>query len=279
MMQNRSSSKHNRRRTIGLLVTCGVLALAFATDRGAPNRGQHGAQRLEMAMAGGGGSLGGGHGGGYGHWRGGVIGGGSVGQNGTDGRMFGPGEGDKDSWSGFMPNGEDGLMSFADFVHGGDGGSNPNQGGQYGGHPDDFTGHGPNGFNGYSGGGGPGGGGGGFGKPNGGDGGNGGNGGSGGNGGNGGNGGSGGNGGNGGGKPGDPDGPGGGFGGPGDGGGDPCFVNCGHEHPPGFTPEGPGDTPLTSAVPEPAAWTLMILGFGGLGSVLRAQRKARRILA
>ena len=267
MMQNRSSSKHNRRRTLGLLVTCGALALAFATDRGAPNRGQHGAPRLEMAMAGGnggGGGFGAGQGGGYGHRHGGAIGGGDVGRSGADGRMFGPGEGDKDAWGGFMPNGEDGLTSFADFVHGGDGGNNPNQGGQPGGHPDDFTGQGGNGGNGgYSGGGG------GFGGGGGGNGGNGGDGGHGGNGGNGGNGGDG----------------GGGFVGGGNGdGGHPCFVNCGHGgdgdwQPPKYDPPHHDNPPLTSAVPEPAAWMLMILGFGGLGAMLRAQRRAGRLLA
>ena len=35
------------------------------------------------------------------------------------------------------------------------------------------------------------------------------------------------------------------------------------------------DTLTISAVPEPAAWALMILGFGALGGVLRAQRKSR----
>ncbi len=32
-------------------------------------------------------------------------------------------------------------------------------------------------------------------------------------------------------------------------------------------------TALISAIPEPAAWALMILGFGGVGAVLRARRK------
>ena len=32
-------------------------------------------------------------------------------------------------------------------------------------------------------------------------------------------------------------------------------------------------------VPEPASWTMMLLGFGGLGAVLRARRRADRQLA
>jgi hypothetical protein len=34
-----------------------------------------------------------------------------------------------------------------------------------------------------------------------------------------------------------------------------------------------GLAPLTAAVPEPAAWTLMIVGFGGLGAALRTSRQ------
>lgn len=36
------------------------------------------------------------------------------------------------------------------------------------------------------------------------------------------------------------------------------------------------DTPITSAVPEPGAWALMITGFAGAGAALRRQRRAVR---
>jgi hypothetical protein len=38
-------------------------------------------------------------------------------------------------------------------------------------------------------------------------------------------------------------------------------------------------TPAGAPAPEPAAWTLMLLGFAGLGGVLRARGKARRAVA
>jgi hypothetical protein len=69
----------------------------------------------------------------------------------------------------------------------------------------------------------------------------------------------------------------------------PCVLHC--DPTPGPTPPAPpqfyqepggpkGDTPLTSAVPEPATWMMLILGFGALGSALRGQRrKARQALA
>jgi hypothetical protein len=31
----------------------------------------------------------------------------------------------------------------------------------------------------------------------------------------------------------------------------------------------------TSQVPEPASWALMLLGFGGMGGLLRGQRRTR----
>jgi PEP-CTERM motif len=33
-------------------------------------------------------------------------------------------------------------------------------------------------------------------------------------------------------------------------------------------------TPSVGAVPEPAAWALMIMGFGGAGAMLRRRRQA-----
>ena len=224
---------------------------------------------------------------------------------------YGPGEGDGGG-SSFMPNGEDGLMSLAEFVQGqsGGGGDNPNQGGPIsdgtsggdaGDEPGGFPGDGstevasndpgPGGF-GLPGGGGAGG------RFGGGIGGGGGN-----------------PGGNptGGGpigpvpSPGAGDGFGGGFGfggvGAGLGGDDGCpgaicgappvsggsspvepvshFEPTGPGGPPG---EGPGQSPAGAgevnppgaAVPEPSVWAMMILGFGALGSALRAQRRATR---
>lgn len=38
-------------------------------------------------------------------------------------------------------------------------------------------------------------------------------------------------------------------------------------------------TTLTTAVPEPASWALMILGFGGVGAVVRRSRRLRSLLA
>ncbi|WP_372786894.1 PEPxxWA-CTERM sorting domain-containing protein [Phenylobacterium sp.] len=275
MTQNRSTSKHRRRRTAGLLLSVAALAIAFSVGHGGYRHVNPGSPRVEMAL--GGGHTGSGGGGAFGHhWRAklGAGGGGVLSQSGTtDGQhaAYGPGEGDEHSdWGGYMPNGEDGLMTLADFVHGHDGGNNPNQGTPHGwdDRPDHGGKPGPDGNpDGPSG---SGSGGGGFG----------GNGGDGGNGGNGGNGGGGGGGGGG--------GPGNGPGGPGDG----CFVNCGHPGdgpgdgwPHNDPPGGPGDggphgNELGSAVPEPAVWMMLILGFGALGSALRVQRrKAGQILA
>jgi hypothetical protein len=60
--------------------------------------------------------------------------------------------------------------------------------------------------------------------------------------------------------------------------------DTGHAGPEGFdnerwnlgdvTVNGAAFTPGTGAVPEPAAWALMILGFGGVGAVLRRRRAA-----
>ena len=283
MTQNRSSSKHRRRRTAGLLLSVAALAIGFSVGPGGYRHLDSGSPRIEMALGGGGGGAGG-AGGGFGHWR--AKSGAAGSQNGTTGgqnRAYGPGEGDtRSDWGGYMPNGEDGLMALADFVHGHDGGNNPNQGTQHGwdgkpgpgGDPDDPStevgsgGPKDGGFTsggGYTGGGG---GGGGFG---------------------GGGGGPGGNGGNGGGGPGTT-GPGGPTfpGDPGDGGAG-CIVNCGKPDDGGWRPNEPdgpgeggpgGDAPLTSAVPEPAVWMMLILGFGVLGSALRVQRRKRpQILA
>jgi hypothetical protein len=35
----------------------------------------------------------------------------------------------------------------------------------------------------------------------------------------------------------------------------------------------------TSAVPEPASWAMMLIGFGGLGAVLRERRLYRKTFA
>jgi hypothetical protein len=37
-------------------------------------------------------------------------------------------------------------------------------------------------------------------------------------------------------------------------------------------------TPVVTGVPEPASWALMIMGFGGLGAVLRTRRRGRPAL-
>jgi hypothetical protein len=68
-------------------------------------------------------------------------------------------------------------------------------------------------------------------------------------------------------------------------GGDPsCLVACGNGNQKnGLPPDGPtggGDpsglpSDSTGGVPEPASWLLMILGFGAVGSTIRAQRRAR----
>jgi hypothetical protein len=42
-------------------------------------------------------------------------------------------------------------------------------------------------------------------------------------------------------------------------------------------PSAPGPTALSSAVPEPAAWTIMLVGFGVLGVALR-RRSAKEVL-
>jgi hypothetical protein len=293
MTQKRSTSKHHRRRTAGLLLSVAALAIAFSVGPGGYRHLNSGSSRVEMALGGG---QGGGSGGGFGHWRAKSGARGAAGsQSGTTGgqhQAYGPGEGDAQSdWGGYMPNGEDGLTTLADFVHGHDGGNNPNQGTQHGwdGKPDDPSTQIGSGGPQSSGGGYTGGGGGGGLFGNGGNGGAGGNGGTGGNGGNGGNGGAGGAGGTGGngGAGGD------GGGGPGTGGpggptftGDPgdgdngCVINCGkpagNDDPPGPR----GDPSLNSAVPEPAVWMMLILGFGVLGTALRVQRrKVPRVLA
>jgi hypothetical protein len=273
MTQNRSSSKHRRRRIARLLLSVAILAIAFSLGRDGYRHVDTGSPRIEMA-------LGGGHGGGggFGHWRAKSGAGGAAGsQNGTIGgqhQAYGPGEGDdRSDWGGYMPNGEDGLMALADFVHGHDGGNNPNQGTEHGwdgkpgggpgGDPSSQVGSGGPQGGGYTGGGGGGFGGGGGGGP-------------------GGNGGNGGNGGDGGGGPatGDP-----GFHVPGDGnndgvGGKGCVVDCSQSpgdgwHPPGGPGEGGphNDAPLNSAVPEPALWMMLILGFGVIGAALRVQRR------
>jgi hypothetical protein len=55
------------------------------------------------------------------------------------------------------------------------------------------------------------------------------------------------------------------------------FVNVPDLPPPVIFPPGngePGDNNGIDAVPEPAAWALMLLGFGGAGAVLRRRRRA-----
>ena len=43
----------------------------------------------------------------------------------------------------------------------------------------------------------------------------------------------------------------------------------------------PNDPPIShgvaATVPEPATWTMMLLGFGGLGAALRRQRRKERL--
>ncbi|HEY2357651.1 MAG TPA: PEPxxWA-CTERM sorting domain-containing protein [Phenylobacterium sp.] len=281
MNQKRPTSKHTR-RNIGLAVATAALAVAFGGDLLLlHHREGGGTRRLDVALGGGGGA-GGGAGGGLGQRRGRHGGAGAshvqtVATNDQQG-PHGPGEGEeKSGWGGFMPNGEDGLITTADFVHGGDGGP-----GGWDGKPDDdkFTYDGPHGggvtatggFGGFGGGGGGGGGsGGGGGQPKGGDGTKGGDGDKGGNGGKGG---------EGGGGPGD---------GPGvtiiddghqDGVGDKgCVVHC-DTGPGDGLPHPDGPVPLASPAPEPATWMMLILGFGYLGSALRAaRRKANRVRA
>jgi hypothetical protein len=43
---------------------------------------------------------------------------------------------------------------------------------------------------------------------------------------------------------------------------------------PPFAEGGPTADVLISTVPEPAAWALMLVGFGGLGAAIRSRRKA-----
>ena len=40
------------------------------------------------------------------------------------------------------------------------------------------------------------------------------------------------------------------------------------------TPGLPAYVSVSAAVPEPTSWALMLVGFGGLGAVLRRQRRA-----
>jgi hypothetical protein len=42
--------------------------------------------------------------------------------------------------------------------------------------------------------------------------------------------------------------------------------------PPPVAPPGPPEVPPTSAVPEPATWAMMIIGFFGLGASIRSNR-------
>ncbi|HEX3367853.1 PEPxxWA-CTERM sorting domain-containing protein [Phenylobacterium sp.] len=46
-----------------------------------------------------------------------------------------------------------------------------------------------------------------------------------------------------------------------------------------FTGKGDGEFSFTTAVPEPAAWSLMIMGFGGLGALLRQRRRQAYVAA
>ncbi len=47
----------------------------------------------------------------------------------------------------------------------------------------------------------------------------------------------------------------------------------------GITAGGSLTTGATGAVPEPATWTMMLVGFGGLGSVLRGRRRRAPLAA
>jgi hypothetical protein len=272
MKQIRPDLKHTR-RTIGLVVLVAALTIAFGGDLLLLHHRQGEPARVELALGGAG--NGGGRGGvSLGHWRSrGDITPGALSRDGNAGDPrgpYGPGDGgEKSGWGGFMPNGEDGLMSVAEFVRGDDGSAGGWEG-KHGDGPATFDGvHGsgvsPGG--GFSGGSFGGGGGGGSAPKGDGD------------------------------KGGDKGGKGGGPG-PGDGpgvtiiddskpdgvGGKGCLAHCGSSqgggpddggwHPGPDLPNGPiGDPPLTSAVPEPATWTMLILGFGLIGSALRAQRR------
>jgi hypothetical protein len=46
-----------------------------------------------------------------------------------------------------------------------------------------------------------------------------------------------------------------------------------------FTAKGDGEFSFTTAVPEPASWSLMIMGFGGLGALLRQRRRQAYVAA
>ncbi|THD51256.1 MAG: PEP-CTERM sorting domain-containing protein [Phenylobacterium sp.] len=46
-----------------------------------------------------------------------------------------------------------------------------------------------------------------------------------------------------------------------------------------FTGKGDGEFDINLGVPEPASWSLMILGFGGLGAVIRKRRQASLLAA
>jgi hypothetical protein len=307
MAKNRSISKHTKRLFPALVATF-VAAGAMAYSNGGGGQHHHNDEappKQQVASNGGGGeyapvetqtSGAGGDAGDLG-LAGGAPNGGSEDGAGHGARhgAYGPGDGhDGPAHSGFVPNGEDGLMMLADYVQANSGGetnSNDNS---------DSTPsarHGADGVSGQGGGEGSGsGGGGGFGGGGGGSGGFGGGGGGGGFVGDG----------LGGGGPAKPNNPDGGDngdtgsapdkGGPssswagngpgGDTGDKPCVVgmmDCTTNWVPSDTPtiqsRGPsGDSPLTddgvpAGVPEPTAWVMMILGFGAAGSVLRLQRR------